>query len=235
MDKKRLLVLGLSLPVLLLVASVAYAGPLTLTPVAPVPGPSFNDGTQFGSMILGPFSVPFEGSEGSFSGVLSASAFQDVNSITFVYRIEMDAPGDSVDTFELATLFPPDLAIDEITAVGYNTYYTGLNPDAAPAGAQDGSDSGFTFLDFNFKNIDGGDNIGLLAGATTELFVTTTTNIDIDVVYAVMINSGSSVSETISGVVAFGPPHEEVPEPSSIMLVLCALAGVGGITLRRIF
>lgn len=233
MDKKRLAVLSLSLPILLLVTVAAYATPLTLTPVAPIPGPSFNDSTQFGSLIIGPISVPIE-AEGSFSGTLTATAFQSLSSYTFVYRIEMDAPGDSVDTFELATFFPPDLAINEITAVGYNTYYTGLNPNAAPAMAADGSDSGYTFLDFNFKNPEAGDNIGLPAGATTELYITTTANVDINVVYAVFINTGFAVSETISGVVAFGPPPETIPEPASIALVLSGLAGIAGIARRVI-
>ena len=208
-------------------ATAAFAAPLPVTPVAPVPGPSFSNGTQFGDLLIGPISVHFAAAD-AFSGWLRAYAYESPTNITFVYRIEMEAipVGGTVDLFELATLFPPDLAIDEIVDVGYNTYYSGVNANAAPATIFTGSEEGYSFIDFNFKNPEGGDNTGLPSGVTTELFIKTTKNVDINTVYAVFINAGADVQETISGVVSFGPPPQEVPEPGTMMLVIGGLAGV---------
>lgn len=228
MDKKTYLLVGLGICVLAAFASTAYAGPLTLTPVSPIPGPSFNDGAQFGTLLVGPVSVHFVEESGAFSGWLRTSAFESATNYTFIYRFEMDTPSDSIDLFELATVFPPDLAIDEVTEVGYNTYYTGLNVDATPTVAYSGSEEGYTWLDFSFKDPGNGDFVGLTEGTTTELYVMTTKNVAIDVVYAILINVGASVDETISGVVAFSPPPQEVPEPGTLVFILGGLAGILG-------
>lgn len=236
MDCKKFCLPGICLPILLIFASTAFAGPLPLTPLAPVPGPSFADGNQFGDLIIGPISVYFQETGGAFSGWLHAWAWENDTNLTFAYRIEMDPtpPDATVDKFRLATALPPHLAVEEITSIGYNTYYTGLNPDAAPAKAWCGIDGVLTAIDFDFTDADNGDNTGLPEGVTTELFLETTTDVDIDSVYAIFINAGVAVEETISGVVAPGPPPL-IPEPATLALILGGLAGIIGAARRRIF
>jgi hypothetical protein len=232
-DCKKICLLGIFLPILLIFASTAFAGPLPLTPLDPVPGPSFADGNQFGDLIIGPVSVYFQETEGAFAGWLRAWAWENDTNTTFVYRIEMDPtpPGASIDTFRLATALPPNLAIEEIVDVGYNNYYATADPNTAPALCWSGVDGFLTVIDFDYKNSPD-DDIGLLAGTTSEVYIQTTNDVDVDDVFALFINAGTSVDITIGGVVVPGAPPQ-VPEPGTVVMILAGVAGMTGIVVRR--
>ncbi|MFH1549567.1 MAG: PEP-CTERM sorting domain-containing protein [Planctomycetota bacterium] len=224
---------------LLLIAALAttsaFADYWALTPVDPVPTPSFIGTGQFGSLLVGggPVSVDFE-APGAFSGTLTAAAYGNATNVTFVYRIEMDPTpeGASIDKFRLATVFPPDLAIDEITAVGYNNYYATLDPNTAPALCWTGVDGIFTVIDFDYKDSPG-DETGLLAGTISEVFIQTSMDVAVEDVYGIFINAGSDVELTIGGVVSPGPPPL-VPEPGTIGMMVAGILGAAGIIWNRL-
>jgi len=219
---------------------VAHAGLLPLTPLNsnPLISPDYSlmDTGQFGSLHPdgGPVSVDFEGTGGAFSGTLTAAAYKNATNTTFIYRIEMDPTpsGASIDTFRLATALPPNLAIDEIVDAGYNNYYATADPNTAPALCWVGVDGSLTVIDFDYKNSPG-DDIGLLAGTISEVYVQTTNDVDVGNVFAMFINAGISVDETISGVVAPEPPPL-IPEPGTVAMILAGVVGMTGIVWKRL-
>jgi len=236
-DNAKILKTSLLLPLILaLAATSAFADYWTLTPVDPVPAPSLIGTGQFGSLLVGggPVSVPFAAGGGEFSGTLTAAAYGNETCVTFVYRIEMDPmpEGASIDKFRLATVFPPDLAIDEITAVGYNNYYATLDANTAPALCWTGVDGVFTVIDFDYKD-SLGDETGLLAGTVSEVFIQTSLDVAVEDVYGIFINSGSDVELTIGGVVSPGPPPL-VPEPGTIGMIITGILGTAGIIWNRL-
>ena len=225
-------------PLLAAILSIsAFAGPLTINALASDPGPSMiydDDGSQFGTAIIGPISIQFADAGGAFSGWLRCRAYQDATNTTFIYRIEMDAApvGASIDKFRLATVMSPHLAIEEIADIGYNTYYSDLNSDAALAQAWCGVDGFMTVIDFDFTNTGIGDNTGLTAGLTTELFLKTSNDVDVDSVYALFLDGGVAVENTISGVVSPGAPPQ-VPEPATIVMTIGGIVGLCGVVRRK--
>jgi len=167
-------------------------------------------------------------------GTLTAAAYGNGTNATFVYRIEMDStpPGASIDKFRLATVFPPDLAIDEITAVGYNNYYATLDANTAPTLCWTGVDGIFTVIDFDYKD-SLGDETGLLAGTVSEVFIQTSLDVAVEDVYGIFINAGSDVELTIGGVVSPGPPPM-VPEPGTIGMMVAGILSAAGIIWNRL-
>ena len=239
MNKEKLFAYALTLSLCVAFASVAHAGFLPLTPLDPNPliSPDYSlmDTGQFGPLHPdgGPVSVDFEEPGGAFSGTLAAAAYKNATNTTFVYRIEMDPTpaGASIDTFRLATALPPDLAINEIVDVGYNNYYATADPNTAPSLCWVGVDGYLTVIDFDYKNSPG-DDIGLLAGNISEVYVQTTNDVDIGEAFAIFLNAGVSVDETISGVVVPEPPPI-IPEPTTIGMILAGVAGMTGIVWKR--
>jgi len=215
-----------------LISTSAFADFIPLTEYAPIPAPTLIGTGQFGTTLVGPVSVDFEAA-GAFSGTLIAAAYKNNTNTTFIYHIEMDSvPVGSIDKFRLATAFPPDLAIDEITSVGYNSYLAGLDPNTAPARCWTGVDGLFTVIDFDFLNSPD-DTTGLLSGTVAELVIETTNNVDVSDVYAIFIDSGTAAELTIGGVVTPGSPPQ-VPEPFTVVMMIAGVVGVAGIARKKL-